>query len=215
MRWRRVPAVRVQPRSGTYKEWKQLIADDCGEQCVYCAIHESLYGGLDNFHVEHYRPRSNRRFRHLENVIVNLFLACAICNRFKGNDWPNDPLQNHTRIAYPDPSRCDYNALFLVEPKNFTISGSYVASAYVVYRLYLNRPQLVLERRNAAAEERIEKMHGLFDNAYRALPAADPSLQAIRNVLLEFSRSLLQIEQAFRQANGVRPYELADVRRAR
>ena len=48
------------PRRGNYRnqEWKQQLAEKGHNQCVYCAIHENIMGGIRNFHVEHYRPKS-------------------------------------------------------------------------------------------------------------------------------------------------------------
>ena len=48
----------VQPKTGKYSDWKEIIADECKHQCVYCALSESRFGGIRNFHVEHYRPKS-------------------------------------------------------------------------------------------------------------------------------------------------------------
>ena len=131
-----------QPASGTFSDWKEQIATECFYQCVYCSINESQFGGINNYHIEHYRPKSI--FPKLENDICNLFYACPICNRFKSNDWPNDPDLN--LVSYPDPSKIDYSSLFDLED-NFQIKGKYTASKYLVLRLFLNRAQLIMERR--------------------------------------------------------------------
>ena len=105
MKWIRIcNAERSQPSSGSYREWKPQIARDCSHQCVYCAIIEARFGGIRNFHVEHYRPKSRAEFASLENVITNLYYACAICNGFKGADWPATPKSDHSVPAYPDPA---------------------------------------------------------------------------------------------------------------
>jgi len=111
LRWKQVDnSARQQPVAGAYTDWKEEIAHDCGHQCVYCAIPEAAFGGIDNFHVEHYRPKSI--FQDLRDTITNLYLACSICNRFKGNDWPAEPPDDHSISCYPDPADHDYNALF-------------------------------------------------------------------------------------------------------
>ena len=43
---------------------------------------------IGSFHVEHYMPKS--RFPELINEYSNLFYACALCNRHKGNYWSDD-----------------------------------------------------------------------------------------------------------------------------
>ncbi len=134
-----------QPTSGTYHDWKPRLAIEGFHQCVYCAIHESAMGGIRNFHVEHYRPKS--RFIDRENDYLNLFYACPICNTFKSDDWPNDPVGDNSVISYPNPSKVDYNTLFNVDLQKGLVEGKNVASKYLQERLFLNRPQLISERR--------------------------------------------------------------------
>lgn len=210
MRWKRVVADRVQPAHGAYTDWKTQIANDCHQQCVYCAISESRYGGLDNFHIDHFRPRS--RFEQLEHIIANLFLACAICNRFKSNDWPDDPADDHSRAAYPDPSSHDYNDLFTLDSRTFEVSGRYQATVYVTEKLYLNRPQLLFERRSFFLEERIAEFGDFAQRAWEAL--RETASEESKTLLLEFLISTIDLQKTFAQANRARPYELEDVRRS-
>jgi hypothetical protein len=135
-----------QPSSGTYSDWKEQIAEECFYQCIYCSIHEAQFGGIDHYHIEHYKPKSIERFKGLENDIMNLFYACPICNRFKSNDWPNDA-EDLNLICYPDPSKINYTDLFEVDYNNFKVEGRYLSTRYMTIRLYLNRPQLIYERR--------------------------------------------------------------------
>jgi hypothetical protein len=134
-----------QPTSGTYHDWKPLLAQEGFNQCVYCAIHESAMGGIRNFHVEHYRPKS--LFSDRENDYFNLFYACPICNTFKSNDWPNEPVSDNSVSSYPNPSEVDYNSLFVIDSPKGLIEGKNVASKYIQERLFLNRPQLISARR--------------------------------------------------------------------
>ena len=209
MRWKRVVAGRVQPALGVYRDWKTQIANDCHQQCVYCALSESRYGGLDNFHIDHFKPKS--KFEELEQIIANLFLACAICNRFKSNDWPADPLEDHSRPAYPDPSSHDYNELFTVEHRTYEVSGRYPATRYVTERLYLNRPQLMLERRSFFLEERIDEIGDFAQRAGEAV--RETGSEESKTLLLGFLTRVIDLKNTFAQANRARPYELEDVRR--
>jgi len=213
MRWKPVPANRKQPTTGTYRDWKTEIANDCGEQCVYCAIHESRFGGLANFHVEHYQPKSIPRFAKLINVITNLYLACAICNWFKGNDWPDDPVEDNSRSAYPDPSVCDYNTIFAMPTGTYLIKGTCLAGAYVIERLYLNRPQLIIERRAVAVESRLAQFEAFARQAITQL--ARHKNPRARQLLVKVGEALIDLNQQFREANKKRPYELADIRRSK
>ena len=154
MRWRRIEKENSkQPEKGTYTDWKDQLADEGHNQCVYCAIHEGGFGRR-NYHVEHYRPKSRTEFKHLENDITNLFFACCICNSFKSDFWedPSDDLDNS---AFPDPSIVDYSVLFelLSDAK---LQGKSVAGRFVVEKLNLNRPQLIVERRLISLLDRME-----------------------------------------------------------
>ena len=133
------------PSKGTYHDWKEQLALEGHHQCVYCAIHENLMGGIRNFHVEHYRPR--KWFKAQENDYLNLYYACPICNTFKGSDWPNEPQNDHSIAAYPNPSEVDYNVLFKPGAIEGYIEGINIAATYIQEKLYLNRPQLVIQRR--------------------------------------------------------------------
>ena len=212
MRWKQVSAKgRVQPTTGTYRNWKSAVATDCGGQCVYCAIHESRFGGLANFHVEHHRPKSNPRFVGLTNVITNLYLACAICNWFKGSDWPNDPAKDHSVPAYPDPAKWNYNDLFAIENGTYLVSGRYAASTYVTERLYLNRPQLIMERRSSEIENRLMQFEYFAVATAKELEGHGEK-QATK-LVVEILKVVVELNQRFREANRVRPYELADIKR--
>jgi hypothetical protein len=133
------------PTLGTYRDWKGHLRREADFQCVYCCIHESSFGGLRNYHVEHYKPKSV--FNALENDYNNLFYACAICNVFKGDDWPGSPQRNLSNISYPCPSTVNYSNLFNVDISTGELKGKYIASKYVVEKLFLNRPQLIIERK--------------------------------------------------------------------
>ena len=147
MSWFKIDnASREQPSGGSYNDWKAEIARDCRNQCVYCSIHEARFGGIDNFHVDHFRPKSREEFAHLSEVITNLYLSCPICNRFKSDDWPSDPCPEFSKPSYIDPAEVDFSTVVTVG-ENHLVSGTTVSSTYVVARLFLNRPQMIRERR--------------------------------------------------------------------
>ena len=154
MKWKRIPKENSeQPASGIYSDWKDILAEEGAHQCVYCAIPEPRFGGIRNFHVEHYRPKSNKRFKKLINDIHNLYFACAICNTFKSDDWPAEPDPTYRIQCYPDPSVTDYSDIISILD-NGRVDGRYPASKYVTEMLFLNRPQLIYERRYSALLDR-------------------------------------------------------------
>jgi len=104
MNWKRIPKENtIQPEKGKYSDWKDILADEGYNQCVYCTIHEGSFGRR-NYHVEHYKPKGLKQFKHLENIITNLFFSCCICNCFKGDFW-EDPADDHSISGFPDPSK--------------------------------------------------------------------------------------------------------------
>jgi hypothetical protein len=132
----------VQPTVGKYNDWKPQLAEEGLFHCVYCAIMDTRLGGIRNFHVEHYRPKS--LFPDLCQVITNLFYACPICNVFKSNDW-HDVTDNFEDIFYPDPSTFDYKVLFEMD-EGGVLFGKNKTGAYIINKLGLNRNQLIIDR---------------------------------------------------------------------
>ncbi len=154
--WYQIPIPRIdQPKAGTYRDWKTLLAAEGKNQCAYCAIHEARWGGERNFHVEHYRPK--KKFEDLENVIENLFYACSVCNGFKREDWPGEPTPELDVACYPSPSGTNYNDIMDVDD-SWRLRGRNRAAKYVIARLALNRAQLILERRQAAVEAKVQAL---------------------------------------------------------
>ncbi len=196
-----------QPTTGIYSDWKEQIAEECFYQCVYCSINETQFGGIDHYHIEHYKPKSFARFQHLENNILNLFYACPICNRFKSDDWPNDAYSLNI-CCYPDPSIYDYSTLFTLDTKTYKLAGNYISSSYITQRLFLNRAQLIYERREQLLNERalavrkdLEKL-GKLD-----LILADK--QSILNLIDAFSK----LSDITEKRKKIRPYKLKEIRR--
>ncbi len=203
MKWKRILKENAQqPAKGSYSDWKEVIAQEGFNQCVYCAIHENAFGGPRNFHVEHYRPRS--KFDHLVNVILNLFYACAICNVFKSDHWPGEPCEDHSMICYPDPSQVDYDTLFDVDFDTGLVSGKFVASRYLVEQLHLNRHQLVLERRRFFIYDQIrQKRESLVRlTGELELIGDEKSLKYLGRIV----RMIASIDSVKDKIHSIRPY---------
>lgn len=205
MEWTQVDnSKRVQPSTGSYNDWKEQIANDCNKKCVYCSIGEQPWGGIDHYHIDHFRPKSKEEFKELLNVITNLYYACPICNRFKSDDWPND-CDDLQKACYPDPASYNYGSLFSLDEKKYTLTGSYVASKYIVNRLYLNRPQLVYERREFNLKQRAQS---LIDEAKNLINISD-DLELIKKL----STSIIEITNHLFVRDQIRPYKLAEIRK--
>lgn len=194
--------VRNQPDSGRWHQWKETIAEHCGGSCVYCAITEGRFGGIRNFHVEHFRPKV--KFPHLEDDITNLYLACAICNVLKSDDWPDEPAPDHSLAAYPDPSVTDYNTLFTVSPETYEVSAATPAGKYLVERILLNRAQLILERRLGALLISLSEFEDWVELSLSKMKPAE---------VKDTSAILLDISRVKTSALLARPYRNADTKR--
>lgn len=195
-----------QPSSGKYSDWKEQIAKECFYQCVYCSIHEAQFGGIDHYHIDHFKPKS--KFPEDEDNILNLFYACPICNRFKSDDWPGEPELN--ALSYINPSVFDYTDLFEIN-ENFIIIGKYIAANYIILRLYLNRAQLIMERRESAARAKEIRLRESINSLIVTTGKFDS--QCAINALIEITsiyNNLLELEQKKRE---VRPYELIEIRK--
>jgi hypothetical protein len=196
---------RIQPSVGVYSDWKEQIASDCFFQCVYCAIPESRWGGIDNYHIDHFKPQSI--FDELTHIIINLFYACPICNRFKSKDWPSNS-GDINAICYPNPSDFDYNDLFEIDGSNFKLKGKYTASIYLINRLYLNRPQLIFERREAALTD---EANGLIRETMELLTASNGDIGS--SLTLETVQAIGNLTLHINKRNQIRPYKLLEIRK--
>jgi hypothetical protein len=210
MKWRRIAKeLSKQPESGTYKAWKELIAEEGFYQCVYCAIHEGCFGGIRNFHIEHYRPKS--KFKNLENDIRNLFYACAICNVFKGNDWPDEPKEDFSNPSYPDPSQVDYGDIFAINNGLGLVEGKFQASRYLVERLYLNRPQLIHERKISSLVEELGELNRFFKDKIGKIENRKDA--EAKEILVRLSKLFIEISSLQSQLGKIRPYKETEIRR--
>lgn len=202
MNWRKIDNQKRVQNDGVYNDWKQQISDDCFNQCVYCSIHEQPWGGIDHYHIEHYKPKS--KFVDLENKITNLYHACPICNRFKSDDWPCDA-DDLNKICYPDPGLIDYKELFYPLTKDYLLRGKNVASNYIINRLYLNRPQLIFERRESILKERGNE---LIDELSKLV-------NELNDITLfrEFATITCDIHKHLIARDKIVPYRLSDIRK--
>lgn len=197
MKWvNLVGKTRRQPTTGRWNDWKHSIADYCEGQCVYCAIHEGRFGGIRNFHIEHFRPKM--RFPALENAIANLYLACGICNVLKCDDWPAEPTTDHSVAAYLDPSVVDYNTVFSMSVPSYEVSSTTMAGRYVIQRILLNRAQLILERRLSATLSALQDFEQWVNSAMEEMTDDERTATV---------RALLKISGAKTSAIKARPYQ--------
>lgn len=210
LKWRRIQKENSeQPKSGKYSDWKELIAEECYHQCVYCAISEGRFGGIRNFHLDHFRPKSKNEFKHLINDIKNLYLSCSICNTFKSDDWPAEPKDDFSNISYPDPSVFDYSDIFSRNNSDGKLVGLYVASKYLVEKLYLNRPQLILERRYSKINEDFDVILKYIESIKKTMNKLDPTVS--NKYYNNFITLIGKLHILLRRLDEIRPYSTKDI----
>ncbi|MCX2485071.1 HNH endonuclease [Pedobacter sp. MR2016-24] len=209
MNWFRIPKeTSPRPTKGLYySDWKEELSFEAKGQCVYCAINNRSFGGVRNFHVEHYKPKSLPAFIALEHDYSNLYYACSICNCFKGNAWPNDPDENFNNNSFPDPSKVDYSEIFFVE-SDYKLKSDFVAGKYIIQRIFLNRPQLVLERRKNKLTEELKKQFEITRDTLYQFSLKDPSNPLIKVFLNVIETSFLLIEES-----KINPYNADQIHR--
>lgn len=199
MTWFLVDKSKTNQPPGNYRQWKPILRVEGRYQCVYCSIGEGAFGGFRNFHVEHYRPK--KYFPDLEDVIANLFYACGICNSFKGSDWPGEPREDNEVAAYPDPSKVNLATIFSVDGSGL-VQSNCISGRYVIERLFLNRPQLLIQRRIDAVIDELGQMREELGSLIgESMPGA------VGVVILEMTEMLERLR-------SIPPYEPNDVARA-
>lgn len=210
MRWVKIfkAAMSLPAASKNYKDCKAALAVEGHGRCVYCAILEKPLGGYWHFHVEHFRPKS--KFPDLTNEYSNLFYACAICNTFKSSDWPGEPNEALSTPSYADPSQVDYNSIFNVDDRG-SLTGANVAASYMITKIYLNRPQLILERRDSLLQDKLDHIYErCSEYAEELIEKSDPESNQLLREFFGCIRAIRTLETVGR---SVRPYEPSDTSR--
>ncbi|RTY96039.1 HNH endonuclease [Flavobacterium sp. GT3R68] len=193
-----------------YRDCKPELAIEAGYKCVYCCIHESRFGGIRNFHVEHFKPKS--KFPNLINTYSNLFYSCSICNCFKGNDWPNNHSDKFDKPFYPNPLLINYFDYISVNPSTGFILGKTVTTNYIIEKLYLNRPQLVNERRFYQLMNQLTKNLNCLRELEEKLQKLPKEKKAeIFDSFLETATSVRRITQLQVKLQSISPYTIPQI----
>ncbi len=134
----------------TYQSFRAAVREDFRATCAYCLLEEKWAAGLENFEIDHFRPRS--RFPHLALDFYNLYWSCHVCNRIKAANWPSAELQAKG-IALVDLCSDDFD-LHFAELANGKWHGKTASAEYTIEALRLNRAHLVALRQALLRLER-------------------------------------------------------------
>lgn len=216
MKWKKITkdSNNVIPDVTDHIEYKPQLSIEGHHQCVYCAIREADFGGYRNFHVEHFRPKSLDRFKHLALDYFNLFYACSICNGFKSNDWPGDPCPDLSTPCYPNPLEVDYSHIINTQ-HNSVLEGKNPAAQYLIERLYLNRPQLILERKKYRLLDRFNSLKYALQGLVEELENSPFFGKEEKTIARAARNKILAIYELIEDKDSIPPYEPSDTKRAR
>lgn len=103
-------------------------------RCGYCGVTEIWAGG--ELEIDHFRPVA----RGGSDALTNLVYACASCNRFKSDYWPDDDSPDSLKLLHPDE---DDLAAHIFEASNGRLVGFTSRGWFHIRWLHLNRPQLI------------------------------------------------------------------------
>jgi len=208
--WRLVTKIPNSKLDGNWQRSgvKDHVRTEAHERCVYCGIFENYIGGRNAFHKDHYRPKS--KFPELENTLSNIYYACPICNIFKSNAWPNEPVDDHGSAAFPDPALIEYGTMFESNQSKGLIEGSYVESRYIQNVLHLNRPQLIMTRREYYLNRRVEELNR------RLLELTPPLLKVgsadAKSLLVSYLAANSQLSNLMKKGESIPRYEVGDMK---
>lgn len=214
MKWIRIKKEEssIPTHGSKYSDWKSEIAEEGKHQCVYCCIKEKSFGGIRNFHIEHFKPKS--KFKKDEHDFMNLFYACSICNCFKGDDWPSIPIDENNIISYPNPSKVDYNNIFDVNWTDGEVQGKDIVASYMIEKIYLNRPQLILERKQVFILSEvwriIENIQNQKEDLYSRLGNDKEKVISFLRRIDEVIKTLLEL---IKFEGDVIPYKISQIKR--
>jgi uncharacterized protein (TIGR02646 family) len=126
-------------KASDYRGFRHHVRQDFRRTCAYCLFEETWAAGLENFELDHFRPKS--RFPQLALSYYNLYWSCHVCNRLKRDLWPTAELLKQG-IAFVDLCASAFAEHFISQ-KNGKWKGKTPSARYTIDSLRLNRPHLV------------------------------------------------------------------------
>ncbi len=123
-------------------------------------------GGTTSMDLDHFRPRSHKRFAHLADEPRNLIYACKSCNGLKSDWWPakGKVATFRGQEGFLDPFGVNRKSYFLVQESG-AIRARQAPAQYMIELLALDRPFLqrlrehrVLKQQLAALVIPLERM---------------------------------------------------------
>ena len=120
-----------------YRSYKPHLAADFSKRCGYTDCPDSWFGGINNFHIDHFIPW--KTYPHLPNLKTdyqNLIYCCSYVNILKSND----------EGEYIDPCNEDFNVHFSRDDVGNIVPNPDSPNAIYMYkklRLFMRRYQII------------------------------------------------------------------------
>ncbi len=163
-------------------EDRQVIRNAYGYCCGYCGVLESDIGG--KLQIDHYRPITRGGGDDQDNLVY----ACVHCNRFKGNYWPDADDPDGLYILNPGK---DNLSIHIQMTPSGRIEGLTPRGLFHIYRLHLNRPQLVVWRQNRQRyrelEEALRRSEGITIQLQKRIRELEQEASTLREQIARLS----------------------------
>lgn len=161
-------------------ETREIVRRRANFSCEFCGITETDVGG--ELTVDHFQPKSKKGSDNLENLIY----ACARCNLYKADCFPENKFDQ--KLWNPHEESSEAHFLLLPSGELFALSET---GKFTIYRLRLNRPQLIENRR----QKQIQAEEDLLLARYQGLTELLMRMFQQHLELLDEQRNLLEEQQ--------------------
>lgn len=155
--FRENPPVRTFKKTySSYGSYKPYLAKDFFNRCGYTDCSDFWFGGVNNFHIDHFLPWKNYpKLPALKTDYQNLVYCCSYVNILKSND----------EISYIDPCNVDFNLHFKRDNIGNILPIAKSKEAKYMYKklkLFMKRYQIIwtldnIFRKMKLLKEAIEK----------------------------------------------------------
>ena len=140
-RFRRTVPAPIPPKQKQFgfSAFRPFVRADFERRCAYCLIEERFCGGIENYEIDHFRPRA--RFPKELWSFYNLYWSCHPCNQIKSFRWPTETHLSQGAFIV-DLCQDDAEEHFVCGSDG-VIEEKTLAGLYTITLLRLNRPHLV------------------------------------------------------------------------
>jgi len=163
-----------------YTSFKPYLRSDFNKRCGYCDDRDVYSGGIRGYQIDHFKPHSIAKFRHLKEEYSNLVYSCPFCNRAKWDKWQEEN-------GFIDPCSDEYEQHLQRDNKGKIVyispQGEYI---WKNLKLYLKRHELLWM---------IDKLQEQNDELDRYLSILGEGHELELEILREFRRIQQEIQR--------------------